>query len=60
MEASPTISPEVADLINRIKGLVAEKQRPDLAAGRREALGREIASLQRRLGDLVRRELTGT
>jgi hypothetical protein len=50
---------EVADLIDRIRGLVAEQRRLDGSAERerREAYGREIDRLQDRLAIAVKREL---
>jgi hypothetical protein len=59
-EAKPTVSPQVSELIDRIRSLVAEKRRLDAnpSGGSREAIVREIARLQDRLANLVRRELT--
>jgi hypothetical protein len=53
-------SPEVTDLINRIRKLVAEQRKFDGATSkqRQEAHTFEIARLQRRLASAVKSELT--
>jgi hypothetical protein len=54
-------SPQVAQLIDRIKKLVAEQRRMDEDDGedrRRDANRREIARLKWRLANVVKRELS--
>jgi hypothetical protein len=60
MQTKPTPSPQVTQLIDRIRSLVAEKRRLDgsSSCGRREAIRLEIERLQERLANLVRRELS--
>ncbi len=52
-------SPQVVRLIDRIRGLVAEERRLATAGGsdRLKAVRLEIARLQERLANMVRREL---
>jgi hypothetical protein len=52
-------SPRVVRLIDRIRGLVAERRRleRDGDCGPAEALGRQIARLQEQLANVVRAEL---
>jgi hypothetical protein len=59
-ERRPSVSPQVAQLIERIRGLVAERRRLERGggSGRRERVRVEIARLQERLADTVRRELS--
>jgi hypothetical protein len=60
MESRQTVSPQVAQLIDRIRRLVAEKRRLERSGGggRRDRVRVEIARLQDRLADTVRRELS--
>jgi flagellin-like hook-associated protein FlgL len=59
MQTTPTPSPQVTQLIDRIRSLVAEKRRLDGSSSRRrEAIRLEIERLQERLANLVRRELS--
>jgi hypothetical protein len=60
MDSRPTVSPQVAELIDRIRGLVAEKRRLERSGGggRRERIRIEITRLQERLAEAVRRELS--
>jgi hypothetical protein len=59
MQTTPTPSPQVTQLIDRIRSLVAEKRRLDGSSSRRRgAIRLEIERLQERLANLVRRELS--
>ena len=53
-------SPRIQDLIDRIRGLVAEERRLERSGARhlQEAVRLEIARLQEQLANMVRRELS--
>jgi hypothetical protein len=53
-------SPRIQDLIDRIRGLVAEERRLERIGARhlQEAVRLEIARLQEQLANMVRRELS--